>query len=91
MWSEDLRTEMRRHFEEDWLPRLQGMWREDIRRLQERTDARFDAMQGRLDTLTDIMLRRVDIQATELSTLAKEVYGLREDLERVKAHIGMKG
>ncbi len=87
MWREDLRQA----FEQDWLPRLQTMWREDLREVQDRFDLRFDSVQGRLDSISEMVLRRTEPMATELVGLVREVHSLREEVDRIKAHIGMTG
>jgi len=91
MWREDIRGEMQRLFEETWLPKLQLMWRSDIQRLEERSQARFDSLQVRLDTISETVIRFVEFRMREWTELEKEVKEIRTDLERVKAHIGLTG
>lgn len=86
-----VREEVRAAMEEEWMPRLKLMWREDIQRLEERSQARFDALQVRLDTISETVMRFTEFRVREWADLAKEVKEIRSDLERVKAHIGLTG
>ncbi len=84
-----VREEIRLAMEEEWMPKLKLMWREEIQRLEERSQARFDALQVRLDTISETVLRFVDFRMQEWAELAKEVREIRSDLERVKIHTGL--
>ncbi|MCX7966872.1 MAG: hypothetical protein N3B10_00110 [Armatimonadetes bacterium] len=86
-----VREEIRVAMEEEWMPKLKLMWREDIQRLEERFQARFDALQVRLDTISETVMRFTEFRMREWVELEKEVKEIRSDLERVKAHIGLTG
>jgi hypothetical protein len=83
-----VREELRAAMEEEWVPRLQAMWREDINRMQDRFNTRFDSVQGRLDNLAEMMLHAT-VQVREMSELTEVVRSLRSEVERIKAHIGL--
>jgi len=86
-----VREEIRVAMETEWVPRLQAMWRDDINRLSDRFSSRFDAVQNRLDTLSDMIVSAVQLMARAREELADEVRSLRADVERIKAHIGLTG
>ena len=83
-----VREELRAAMEEEWVPRLQATWREDINRMQDRFNTRFDSVQGRLDNLAEMMLHAT-VQVREMGELAELVRSLRSEVERIKAHIGL--
>jgi AcrR family transcriptional regulator len=83
-----VREELRTAMEEEWVPRLQATWREDINRMQDRFNTRFDSVQGRLDNLAEMMLHAT-VQVREMGELAELVRSLRSEVERIKAHIGL--
>jgi hypothetical protein len=86
-----VREEIRVAMETEWVPRLQMMWRDDINRLSDRFSSRFDAVQNRLDTLSDMIVAAVQLMTKAREELAEEVRSLRADVERIKAHIGLTG
>jgi len=86
-----VRDEIRVAMETEWVPRLQAMWRDDINRLSDRFSSRFDAIQNRLDILSDMIVSAVQLMARAREELAEEVRSLRADVERIKAHIGLTG
>lgn len=86
-----VREEIRVAMETEWMPRLQMMWRDDINRLSDRFSSRFDAVQNRLDTLSDMIVAAVQLMTKAREELAEEVRSLRADVERIKAHIGLTG
>ena len=86
-----VREEVRVAMETEWVPRLKTMWLEDINKLSDRFSSRFDAIQNRLDTLSDMIVSAVQLMARAREELVQEVRSLSADVERIKAHIGLTG
>ena len=84
-----VREEIRAAMEDEWMPKLKLMWREEVQRLEERSQTRFDSLQVRLDTISETVIRFVDFRMHEWADLAKEVKEIRSDLEQVKAQAGL--